>query len=194
MSYISGVLNQLAGRRMYQTSKAVETAEYVILALIAVLVPLLLQHPQLLVGSAVNFVLIMAAINVKGWSKLISLIVLPSAAALLGTVLFGPFKVFLLYMLPFIWLGNAALIFTFKALYAEKKAGFAVTLPAAALLKAGVIFAFAMLLIKLTIIPPAAAAIFASGMGIVQLQTALLGGAAAFGADYLYKRFVSAEG
>lgn len=187
MASIGMAINRLVNQRMYVTSKMVETAEYVSLMLIAALVPLLLQHPQLAVGSAVNFVLIMAAVNVKGWSKLVSLILLPSIAALAGTVLFGPFKVFLVYMLPFIWVGNAVIVFVFKYLYVEKKINFAVVLPIAAVAKAGAILAAAMMLIKLTVIPSAAATVFANAMGMVQLQTALIGGVLALGANLLYK-------
>lgn len=181
-------LNSLVNQRRYATSKLVETVEYVGLAVIAVLVPLLLQQPQLAVGAAVNFVLIMAAVNVKGWSKLISLIVLPSVAALAGTVLFGPFKIFLVYMLPFIWVGNAVLVFVFKYLFVGRKINFAVVLPIAAIVKTGAIFAAAMLLIKASAISSAAAPVFANAMGMVQLETALMGGIAALGANLIYKK------
>ncbi|KLU62400.1 hypothetical protein CEB3_c12610 [Peptococcaceae bacterium CEB3] len=166
----------LVNKRMYDTSKAAEVFQYLFLALLGICMPLWLQHPQLLVGSMVNFVLIMAAVTMKGWGEVASLVILPSLAALLGTYLFGPFQPFLLYMIPFIWIGNAILVFVFKYSYVKKKVYFMATLLIAALLKAGFLFAMAMVLINLAVIPAAAAHVFALGMGLVQFETALLGG------------------
>lgn len=187
VSNIGATAKSLVNRRKYEKTKAWEVFEYLFLALLGISMPLVFQHPQLLVGSAVNFVLIMAAINVKGWGKVSSLIVLPSVSAALGTYLFGPFQVFLLYMLPFIWIGNATIIFLFKYLYVERKMKFLATLPIAAVLKAGFLFAIALVLIKLSVIPAPAASVFATGMGLVQLVTALLGGCAAFAVNLAYK-------
>lgn len=191
MSNIASAFNRLVSRRMYDTSRTIEIVEYLSLALIGIFIPFLLQHPQLLVGSVVNFVLIMAAINVKGWGKIISLIVLPSISALLGTYLFGPFKVFLLYMIPFIWIGNAVLVFVFKWLFVQKRFNYAITLPIAAVLKAGFLYCMALVLIEVSVIPAAAAPVFAQGMGIVQLGTALIGGLMAFAAGQIYKNLTN---
>ncbi|CAA7602372.1 Hypothetical protein DEACI_3046 [Acididesulfobacillus acetoxydans] len=176
MSGVGRQADTLVNKRMYDTTKAAEVFQYLFLALLGVSIPLLLQHPQLLVGSVVNFVLIMTAVTMKGWGEVASLVILPSLAALLGTYLFGPFQFVLLYMIPFIWIGNAILVFAFKYLYVGKRVYFLATLLAAALLKAGFLFTMAMVLIKLAVIPAAAAPVFAVGMGLVQLETALLGG------------------
>lgn len=187
MSNIGTAVNSLVNRRMYDTSKAIEVFEYLFLALLGISIPLLLKHPQLLVGSAVNFVLIMTAINIKGWGKITSLIVFPSLSALIGTYLFGPFQVFLLYMIPFIWIGNAIIVFMFKYLYVSRKINYIITLPIAAILKGGFIYVMAVMLTKFAVIPASAALVFATGMGIVQLQTALLGGFAALVVSIVYK-------
>jgi hypothetical protein len=189
MTYVT-TLNQFVNRRMYDTSKAVEYAEFGALTAIAVLVPLLLGQPQLLVGSAVNFMLIMAAINVRGWKKILPLIVLPSVAAVAGGFLFGPFTIFLVYMVPFIWVGNAILVFVFKYLYVTKGKNYAITLLIAAGLKAGFLFATALLLINLSILP----LIFAMAMGVMQIVTAIVGGFLVFPVNLAYHKYFQVSG
>ncbi len=85
---------ELANIRTFDTTEAVEFWEFVALALLAVLVPFLLRGLQLLVGSTVNFMLVLFAVNVRGWKKITPLIVLPILSALAGGYLFGPFTIF----------------------------------------------------------------------------------------------------
>lgn len=181
------ITERLMDRQLYNRSRSVETLEYIIFVLLGIAIPLLLKQPQLLVGSTVNFVLIMTAIHVRGWSKVVSLIVLPSVSALLGSYLFGPFQIFLVYMLPFIWGGNALIVFLYKYLYVHKRMYFLLTLPVAALVKSAFIFCFALLWIKLSVIPPIAAPVYEVAMGHFQLITAVLGGCAAFLVNLVYQ-------
>ncbi len=185
MTYIISTLNQLVNKRVYNKSNIMEIAEFTSLAVIAVLVPLLLRHPQPLVGIVVNFMLVMAAISVDGWKKIIPLIIFPSISASVGGYLFGPFTIFLVYLIPFIWIGNILLVFTFKFLYVLKGKNYAVTLLIAGALKSGFLFLMAMLLINLSVIPP----IFAKAMGIMQLITTMIGGLAAFPVMLIYHKY-----
>ena len=190
MAYENILLNRFVNQRMYETSKETELVEFVGLVSIAVLVPLLFRHPQLLVGSIVNFMLVMAAINIRGWKKIIPLIVLPSVSAAVGGYLFGPFTIFLVYLIPVIWIGNAILVFVFKYLYVTKRWNYVITLPVAAALKAGFLFVTASLLIYLSVIPP----IFAMAMGIMQIVTAMIAGGLAFPVNLAYRRYFSVSG
>lgn len=185
MTSISVPLNNLVNRKVYETSKVVDIIEFSILSAVAVLIPLLLRHPQLLVGSVVNFVLIIAGINVKGWKKIIPLVVLPSVSALAGGYLFGPFTVFLMYFVPFIWIGNSILVLIFKWLYAVKRANYFVVLLIAAILKAGFLFGMAFLLVESSVVP----SVFLKAMGMTQFLTALIGGSAVFPVNFLYRRY-----
>jgi len=186
MTYVT-ILNQFLNRRMYDTSKAVEYAEFGALTAIAVLIPLLFRHPQLLVGSAVNFMLVMTAINIRGWKRIAPLILFPSISAAVGGYLLGQFTVLLVYLIPFIWMGNAILVFVFKYLYVAKGKNYAITLLVAAALKAGFLFAIASLLIYLSVIPPS----FATAMGVMQIITAIIGGAIVFPINIAYRRYFS---
>jgi len=166
------VLSRLAGERIHKVSPRVEWMEYMLLCATVLIVPLIFRHPQILVGSAVNFVLIMAAINVSSWRKLIPLIILPGISATAGGCLFGCFTFFLLYMLPFIWLGNGVLVFLFKWCLVVNKRNFFVSLIFSSLAKAICLFIAASILVIFNVVP----SFFLYAMGPIQIATSLLGG------------------
>ena len=185
MMYVNVVLNRLVNMRLYETSRTVEVAEFIGLAALAVLVPLLLSSNQLLAGSAVNFMLIMAAINVRGWKKIIPLIALPSISAAAFGFLFGGLTSFLFYLVPFICIGNLLILFIFKLLYVSKRNNYFTVLATAAVLKSGFLFIAALILVEFSVIPPA----FLIAMGVMQLSTAMMGGVLAFPVNAAYRRY-----
>ncbi|PIP14922.1 hypothetical protein COY88_02950 [Candidatus Roizmanbacteria bacterium CG_4_10_14_0_8_um_filter_35_28] len=56
------------------------------------------------------------AVQKFSYKKILPVIVLPSLGAILNGVLFGPATIFLYYFLPFIWIGNLILIYSFSQL------------------------------------------------------------------------------
>jgi len=136
-------------------------------------IPFLFGHPQLVVGSVVNMLLVLAASRLprRHW---LPLAVLPSLAALARGLVFGPFTPFLLFFLPFIWLGNLALMLALRRLR-HWPVGLAL-LPAAAL-KASLLYGMALVYVQADLVPE----MFLTAMGLIQLETALLGGLAGVG-------------
>jgi len=179
MKEIYATLNQTS----YEFMERYENIELFVYSLVAFTIPLLFPHPQLLTGTLVNAFLIMAALHFRGW-KVLPLVMLPSIAAVLNGVLFGPFTVFLLYMMPFIWLGNFVLVYLFKKLHLAKGTNYFITLGISALAKAAFLFAVAYILVGANILP----AMFLTAMGAVQLATAIAGGLVAFGMRFAYAR------
>ncbi len=75
------------------------------LPIVAFAIPFFVSGPQWLTGTAVNCLLILAAARLPQrfvWP----VIILPSLGALAHGALFGPFTPFLLFFVPFIWIGN----------------------------------------------------------------------------------------
>ena len=144
--------------------------------LVGFLVPFTLGHPQVLVGSVVNAVLVLSAMQF-GFKKTLPLLFAPSLGVLARGLVFGPFTPFLLVMLPFIWVGNALLVLIVSKLYRERKSNYWISLGAGAGVKSGFLFSSAYVLVAMSIIPP----LFLATMGLDQLVTALIGGIAAFG-------------
>jgi len=144
---------------------------------IGFLVPFSLGHPQLLVGSVVNTVLVLSAMQF-GFRKTVPLLFAPSIAVLARGLVFGPFTPFLAVMLPFIWAGNVLLVWIVSEFYRNKRNNYGITLGAAAGAKTSFLFSSAYALVSLSILPP----LFLATMGLDQLVTAVIGGVVAFGA------------
>ncbi|MFA7717114.1 MAG: hypothetical protein WC875_00140 [Candidatus Absconditabacterales bacterium] len=130
--------------------------------------PLFLSGPQLLVGSLVNFFLI-GATGKLSRSKAWPLAFLPSIAAVLHGVIFGPFTIFLVYMMPAIWIGNLILMYAVSH-FSRQRLG----ILTGSVVKVLFLFLVAFLLFHSALLPK----IFLTAMGIMQFATVLIGGSA----------------
>ena len=154
------------------TLKKIITPETTIFAL-AFCVPLLFNGSQIITGSIINTLLFISAAKLSK-RTLPFIAVIPSLGAVSNGILFGPFTIYLVYFLPFIWVGNYLLM------YVAKSSSFLV----AALVKSTFLFLIAYLFVSLNIVPK----IFLTAMGVLQLGTAFIGGIAALGiSKYLLK-------
>lgn len=133
------------------------------------LIPFFISGPQLLTGTIVNALLFIFALKAKSKNTL-PIVILPSIGAVLNGVLFGKFTVFLLYLLPFIWISNYVLVQSFA--YLNKKSPFIISVIGSSILKWIVLFSAAYVLTFTKVIPM----IFLQLMGLFQLYTALAGG------------------
>jgi hypothetical protein len=138
-------------------------------------VPFLIGTPQVLVGTIVNCLLISAS-GLEG-RKLLPFITLPSLAVLSRGLLFGPFTLFLIPMVPLIWAGNALFVYTFRASRTMKRFGLPIGVGAAASVKTAFLATTSMLMASVGLFPVA----MLPSMGPLQLITALLGGGLAAG-------------
>ncbi len=159
-----------------------ENIELALYGFLGFFIPLFFSHPQIITGALVNAFLILSALHFKGYKSLY-LVFIPSIAALLRGVLFGPFTVFLVYMLPFIWIGNAILVLVFKKMFVVERRNYWLTLAIGGLLKAGFLFIMAYILFSFSLVPK----LFLTAFGIMQFITACLGGAVAY-LRFLIKR------
>jgi hypothetical protein len=162
-----------------------ENIELVLYSLICFFAPFLIGHPQIVVGVLVNAALILAALNLKDF-KLLPMIMIPSLAVLSRGMIFGPFTIFLVYMIPFIWIGNAILVWSFKKFNLGLKINRWITLVIGSILKTAFLFGCAFVFFKLGILP----VLFLTTMGLLQLYTAILGGILAIGIQSIKKNLV----
>jgi hypothetical protein len=149
--------------------------ETLIFSLIAFFLPTILAHPQWLIGIIVNFMLFRAAIHLKGL-QLLPIIILPSLGVFTAGLIFGNLTNFLLYFIPFIWIGNALYIFTYKYLKLKKNLNFPISLTLSVILKVIIIFVPAVIAVYFLNFPK----IFLTAMGLLQVITATIGGLAAY--------------
>lgn len=148
--------------------------EFCLFSSMAFFVPFLLSS-QILAGFMVNISLIGGSLYLKG-RNLIPVIILPSIGVLARGMIFGPITFYLIYMLPFIWLGNASLIFSMKLFHLKMRKSYFVSALTGSFLKFSLLFLAAFALYSLKVIPVEFLAI----MGIMQLLTAVSAGVAFF--------------
>ncbi len=160
----------------YKLSLRAEYFELTLYSLICFFVPFFIGNPQLVVGIIVNASLVLSALNLKS-KMLFPSIMLPSLAVLSRGIIFGHFTYFLIFMIPFIWIGNAILVYCFKKLRLENKKNMMFVIVFGATIKSIFIFSAAFALYKFNLVP----SIFLMTMGLFQFYTAVAGGIFATG-------------
>ena len=170
----------------FEFSNIKENVEMYIYTFITFMIPFTIGHPQLLVGTIVNATLIMAAINLKGY-KLIPVIIMPSIAVLLRGLIFGPYTVYLVYMIPLIWIGNALLIVAIKKIVFDMKHKKVIGVSMAVIIKTVFLFVSAFMLVKLSVLP----VIFLTAMGVLQLATGVMGAGVGLGLSVVKNKLLN---
>jgi len=146
--------------------------EFGLLALcaIAVFAPMLVTQ-QLFLGTIVNATLMVSALRISGLKAYLPAF-LPSIITVMAGFVLGQPAAAVAAMLPFIWLGNAALMLIVRKI----RDGYWKAITAAAATKAAVLFASSLVLVYFAGLPAQILAVF----GIMQFVTAMLGGALAY--------------
>lgn len=170
-------------RQDYNMNLSQEYLELIIYSFICFLIPFLFGHSQWIMGVLVNATLILSALNLRS-KMLIPAIMLPSLAVLASGIIFDQFTHFLVFMIPFIWIGNTILVYSFKKLKLKKKMNSFIVLIIGGGMKTLFLFSAAFILYKLSLIP----AIFLTTMGLFQLYTVITGGILALGIHSLKKK------
>jgi hypothetical protein len=140
--------------------------EFCLLSAFSFFIPFLLSN-QLMVGTMVNMSLVGGALYLRG-RNLLPVIILPSIGVLARGIIFGPLTLYLILMLPFIWIGNAILVFSVKLIHLRMKKSYFLGAVAGSVIKFFLLISSAFVLYNLGIIPVE----FLAAMGIIQLLTA----------------------
>jgi len=125
---------------------------------------------QLLIGTIVNALLVYSAFRFS-FVKSLPIILLPSIGTLLSGILFGAFSFYLLYLIPFIWLGNCAFVYLIRKYAVSNNRNYFITTTASAIAKTLIIFIPTLGFVLLGLIP----SIFLIPMSLIQLVTAISG-------------------
>ena len=176
-------------------SKVSEAIQTIIVALLAILVPTFLaklitmifgaesviaNNSQIIVGSIVNTALIITALNLKGWSKTVFVVTMPSVSTILSGYVFKSASPLMTYMIPAIWVGNFLLVFSYKYIVALKEKNYFLGALVGIISKVIVIFGFFMILKAFGVFPEKVAVNLQKAMGLIQLITASIGSIIAF--------------
>ena len=177
-------------RTVYNFSKKADIIQAIILGLLAFLVPTFLAqlittifgaqnvikaNYKIIVGFIVNEELVLAAINIKGWKKIIGIVTIPSISTILSGYVFQAASVYMVYMIPAIWIGNFVLIYAFKFFMLGKKQNYFVAGIVGIIAKVLVIFGWFELLNLFSVFPSQLVNNLQTAMGLTQLITATIG-------------------
>lgn len=186
-----GIIN----KRVKDFSKGIDIMQTILIFLIALLVPTFLggilskifgstsvisTNSQLIVGTIVNAALVVSAINLKGWAKILGVVTMPSISTILSGYVFGTASVYMIYMIPAIWIGNFALIYSYKFLMLGKNKHYFLAGIVGIIVKVAIIFALFNLINLFGVFPEKLVENLRNAMGMTQLITATLGVIAAF--------------
>ncbi len=184
-------------------SKQVDIIQTIIIYLVALLVPTFLgevlksifpatsvvvTNTQLIVGSIVNSALIMAALNLKGWAKILGVITMPSISTILSGYVFTTASTLMVYMIPAIWAGNFALVYAYKYIKLNKNMNYIFATVVGIVIKVGVIFGFFSILKACNVFPAKMVGNIQTAMSTTQLITASIGSVIAYGIYVLEKK------
>ena len=177
-------------KTIYKFSEKVDIIQTIIIGLVAFLVPTFLAqliqavfgaqsviaaNSQIIVCSIVNTALVTAAINLKGWKKIVGVVTMPSISTILSGYVFGTASVYMSYMIPAIWLGNFALIYAYKFILLGKEKNYFLAGTVGIVAKVLIIFASFELLNVFKIFPEKLVNNLQTAMGMTQLITATIG-------------------
>lgn len=186
-----GIIN----KRVKDFSKGIDIMQTILIFLIALLVPtffgrilskifgntsVISTNSQLIIGTIVNIALVVSAINLKGWAKILGVVTMPSISTILSGYVFGTASVYMVYMIPAIWLGNFALIYSYKLLMLGKNKHYFLAGIVGIIVKVAIIFALFNLNNLFGVFPEKLVTTLSTAMGTTQLITATLGVILAF--------------
>ena len=185
----------IMSKRVRDFSKNIDIIQTILIFLIALLVPTFLggilssifgstsvisTNSQLIVGTIVNAALVTSAINLKGWGKILGIVTMPSISTILSGYVFGTASVYMVYMIPAIWLGNFALIYSYKFLMLGKNKHYFLAGVIGIIVKVAIIFGLFNLINVFGVFPEKLVTTLSTAMGTTQLITATLGVIVAF--------------
>lgn len=194
-----GIIN----KRVKDFSKGIDIIQTILIFLIALLVPtffgrilskifgstsVISTNSQLIIGTIVNATLVVSAINLKGWAKILGVVTMPSISTILSGYVFGTASVYMVYMIPAIWIGNFALIYSYKFLMLGKNKHYFLAGIVGIIVKVAIIFALFNLINLFGVFPEKLVENLRNAMGMTQLITATLGIIVAFVIYKLEKR------
>ena len=183
-------MEKILSKRMHDFSKTSDAIQTILIYLIALLVPtflggilkslfaetsLVATNSQLIVGTIVNTALIMSALNLKGWKKILGLVTMPSISTILSGYVFSSASPLMAYMIPGIWIGNFVLIYAYKAILLSKEKNYLLASVVGIVAKVAIIGAFFMILNSFGMFPEKMVANLQKAMTVTQLITATCG-------------------
>ena len=177
-------------KSVYDFSKKSEIIQTILIWILALVTPTFLgslikevfgaqsiiaQNSQIIVGTVVNTLLILSALNLKGFWKIAAVVTAPSVSTILSGFVFKSASVYMAWMIPAIWIGNFALIYAYKFIMLAKNKNYFLAGAVGIVVKVAVIFGCFSLLKVFGVFPEKLVSNLATAMSTTQAITATLG-------------------
>ena len=188
-------MEEIINKKIAGFSKVTDIVQTILIFLIALLVPTFLgeiisnvfgaqsviaKNSQIIIGSIVNTALVVTAINLNGWVKILGVVTMPSISTILSGYVFGSASTYMVYMIPAIWIGNFILVYLYKLLLLDKNMNYFFTGVIGVIVKVAIIFLSFNVLNLFNIFPEKLVNTLQNAMGLTQLITASIGVVVAF--------------
>lgn len=176
--------------RVKEFSKNVDAIQTILIFVICLIVPMFLsellknifpatsvavQNAQIIVGSIVNTALVISALKLKGWSKILGIVTMPSIATILSGYVLGSASPYMVWMIPVIWIGNFALVYSYKYLFLKKKWNYIIIGIIGIITKVAIVYILFNFLKYLNVFPDKLVESLKIAMGSTQVITATIG-------------------
>ena len=183
-------MEKILSKRIGDFSKPIDIFQTILIFLVALLVPTFLggflktlfgatsavaTNSQLIIGSIVNSALIISAINLKGWKKILGVITMPSISTILSGYIFQTASPYMSWMIPAIWIGNFALVYAYKFIMLSKNKNYFLAGIVGILTKVAIIAASFFIINAIGIFPEKLVNNLQIAMTSTQLITASIG-------------------
>ena len=167
MEYQKSYLNYT----VYDYTSLFQVMEILLLSSLCYFLPMVMTHPQWVLGTIVNAILFRLALSSK-FVRTLPAILLPSLGVFTAGLLFGSLTKYVIYFIPFIWIANSIYVLAIKYISHKYEQNYTSNVIVPSLLKSAFLFAAALLMVYVFSFPAA----FLTAMGLMQLFTALGGG------------------
>lgn len=183
-------MSNVLRKTWFNFSEREELRDTIIIWILAFLIPLFLgklitlvfgsesliaSNTQVIVGTIINCLLVVSSFNLTGFRKLVGVIVLPSIATICSGLIFGPFSMNMVWMMPAIWLGNYVFVYAYKYFFVHREWNYFLTGLIGIILKVLVIFGVFSILNACGVFPKLAIDALKYSMGAVQAMTGIFG-------------------
>ena len=183
-------MSKVLHKTWFNFSEKEELRDSIIMSVLAFLIPLFLgklihlafgaeslvtSNTQIIVGTIINSLLVVSAFNLTGFKRLWSIVMLPSIATICSGLLFGPFSMNMVWMMPAIWLGNFAFVYAYKYFFVYREFNYFLTGLFAIIIKVLIIFGVFSILNACGVFPKVAVDALKYSMGVVQTMTGIFG-------------------
>ncbi len=157
--------NKLINNTLYEFNTLRQTIELVSIAIISFFTPFILNN-QIIVGTIINFLLFRSSFYLK-LKKSIIISIIPSLAVYIHGKMFGVLTKQMIYLIPFIILGNISLIIISRRFFIRKNKHIVKSMIHASIIKLAIIFIGILIMYLLGII----SIFFIKIMFIIQIIT-----------------------